>query len=54
MIMSMPPDQLAELRHAILHRRGWRTLKVASGPLPEASGSLFERSQAIFDTTQKT
>jgi len=48
--MDMPPDQKAELMHAILHRKGLRTLKVAmNGDAPETS--LADRARAIFDTT---
>jgi hypothetical protein len=47
--MNTPPDQKAELFHAILYRRGLRTLRAAAGA-QEAPVSLRERSQAIFDT----
>ena len=46
----MPPDQKAELFHAILYRRGLRTLRAVAGA-QESPQSLRERSQAIFDTT---
>ena len=48
----MPSDQKAELFHAILYRRGLRTIKggtVASEP----TGSLRDRAQAIFDTMKE-
>jgi hypothetical protein len=50
--MDIPPDQKAELFHAILYRKGCRTLKGAAkqeGP----TQSLRERSQAIFDTAKE-
>jgi hypothetical protein len=50
--MDIPPDQKAELFHAILYRKGCRTLKGV--PQQSASpGSLRERSQAIFDTAKE-
>jgi hypothetical protein len=48
----MPPDQKAELFHAILHRRGLRTIKLAVTP-GEAPVSLSERARQIFDTTEE-
>jgi hypothetical protein len=48
----MPPDQKAELFHAILYRRGLRTLRAAAGA-QDAQQSLRERSQAIFDTKEE-
>ena len=48
-ILDLPPDQKAELFHAMLYRKGLRTLKGA--PQPEGQqGSLRERARAIFDT----
>jgi hypothetical protein len=52
-IMSMPPDQKAELYHAILHRRGMRALRMSFAP-GEAKESLASRSKAIFDTPLQT
>ena len=49
--MDLPPDQKAELFHAMLYRKGLRTLKGA--PQPEGQqGSLRDRARAIFDMTQ--
>jgi len=50
--MSTPPDQKAELFHAILYRRGLRTLRAGAGA-QEAPRSLRERASAIFDTTNE-
>jgi hypothetical protein len=49
--MDLPPDQKAELFHAILYRKGLRTLKGPAKP-EQPSASLRERAQAIFDMTQ--
>lgn len=46
----MPPDQKAELFHAILYRKGARTLKVGIEP-GEVAVSLADRARSIFDTT---
>jgi hypothetical protein len=50
--MDLPPDQKAELFHALLYRKGLRTIKSAGkqdGPV----GSLLDRARAIFDTKQE-
>jgi hypothetical protein len=50
--MDLPPDQKAELFHALLYRKGLRTIKSGSkqdGPV----GSLLDRARAIFDTKQE-
>ena len=50
--MDLPTDQKAELFHALLYRKGLRTIKGAAkqeGP----TGSLRDRARAIFDMTQK-
>jgi hypothetical protein len=50
--MDIPPDQKAELFHAILYRKGCRTLRGV--PRQTASpGSLRERVQSIFDTVKE-
>jgi hypothetical protein len=50
--MDIPPDQKAELFHAILYRKGCRTLRGV--PQQAASPrSLRERARAIFDTAAK-
>ena len=48
----MPPDQKAELFHALLYRKGCRTLKGATEQA-QPTGSLRERAQAIFDMKQE-
>ena len=50
-IMNLPPDQKAELFHAILYRKGIRTLKGAAAQEP--TGSLRDRAKAIFDTVKE-
>ncbi len=47
--MDLPPDQKAELFHALLYRKGLRTLKGAAKQ-GEPPASLRDRAQAIFDT----
>ena len=50
--MDLPPDQKAELFHALLYRKGLRTIR---GQADEAqpTGSLRDRAQAIFDMRQE-
>ena len=49
--MNLPPDQKAELFHAIMYRKGIRTLKGAAAQEP--TGSLRDRAKAIFDTVKE-
>jgi hypothetical protein len=51
--MDLPPDQKAELFHALLYRKGCRTIKGAATPEAQPVGSLRERAQAIFDMKQE-
>ncbi len=46
--MDLPPDQKAELFHALLYRKGARTIKGAAASEAE-SKSLRERVASIFD-----
>jgi hypothetical protein len=50
--MDLPPDQKAELFHALLYRKGLRTIK---GSVNQGwpVGSLLDRARAIFDTKQE-
>lgn len=48
-IMDLPPDQKAELFHALLYRKGARTLKGAAAQEAQPAASLRERAQSIFD-----
>jgi hypothetical protein len=50
--MDMPPDRKAELMHAILYRKGLRTLLTATLE-GEETGSLADRAKAIFDTAEE-
>jgi hypothetical protein len=50
--MDLPPDQKAELFHALLYRKGLRTIKGAAEQT-QPSVSLRERAQAIFDMKQE-
>lgn len=47
--MELPPDQKAELFHALLYRKGARTIKGAAAQEAQPAASLRERAQAIFD-----
>jgi hypothetical protein len=49
-IMSIPPDQKAELLHAILYRKGMRTILCQSGD--NQPKSLSDRAKALFDSAQ--
>jgi hypothetical protein len=48
--MDMPPDQKAELIHAIFYRKGLCPQLVDNGIKP---GRLAEAAAAIFDTAGK-
>jgi hypothetical protein len=48
----MPPDQQSELLHAILYRKGLRTIRREIGSA-EPTGSLAERVSQIFDTKEE-
>jgi hypothetical protein len=48
-ILALPCDQVQELTHAILYRRGIKTLRLGSAPTGE---SLAEKMQRIIDTLQ--